>query len=241
MELHPEQRISPVLEAHNDIPVTKGVHHKILLARSGLYHQGVIPGHGKRVWYPLKKSFALMDHGACLSMHRNRSPGGDSAKGFVDTLHAQTDPKNRYFRIKGLDYRNGYSGMAWIFRARADQNVIGINDSSLPDRQLITSEDLDGQVVLPEHLNQIERKGIVIIYDKKGCHRVYYLHKKKKRHPGRAWVAFAYYITQESITTEALPPVLLKFAVIYPNPRNMSSLNQNYKNILLITDGFMGG
>src|SRR5690606_20241232 len=100
VELHPLHCERPVTQTHDFVPLAglvfcPGRHFQAVRQRSGINHQRVVAGGGKRGRQAGKDALALMMNRRQLAMHDLLRPDDVAAEGLANTLVPQTDSQQR--------------------------------------------------------------------------------------------------------------------------------------------------
>src|SRR5436853_5612140 len=99
-----------------------------------------------------------------LAMHQIRRANHAAAKGHSDSLVSEAYAKYRNLPAELANYRYADACCFRYSRSGRDHDVIGLKSLDLLDRNLIVAPDLYVFAQLSNVLDEIKRKGIVLVY-----------------------------------------------------------------------------
>src|SRR5690606_15783070 len=124
----------------------------------------VITRCGKRARQMLKKPFATMVNVAHLAMHEHRRPHDFAAKGLADCLMAEADAEKRDAVGSRCRYEfKADARLVRVARAGGKDNCLRPFGQRLPNRDLVIPVNLRLGPKLPQKMDEIVGKAVVII------------------------------------------------------------------------------
>lgn len=166
VELHAVQAEFLRVEGHDDAVLRPRANFERRRKRFALHDQRVVAGGREGVRDVAEHPLPVVIDLRGLAVHD--LPGADdlAAKRFADGLMAEADAEQRDVALRGVDERNGDSGVGGRTRPRRDDDLLRLKRERL----------FDGQFIVPVHrhlgsefadvLDKVVRKRVVIVYNK---------------------------------------------------------------------------
>lgn len=133
--------------------------------RRALHNQRMIARGEKGIGKPGKNCLAIVSDRACFAMHDDGRSNHFPAKSLPDGLMAEADSQDRNPFGKFFDQLDANPRFGGSFRAGRNHDAVGRHSLDFIDRRLIVAADLDLCAQLPEVLDQVVGKRIVIVDD----------------------------------------------------------------------------